>query len=157
MLSTINLFIIKRVQKFHKPCFLWTRFHISLSTGSLFVHFVCFSLFSDAINRYLIFEIFCGSWPQQLECFAWWFEVFFFWFRYICKALKTHLFGLVYSRQGTHFWVCITICRVRHGDSVTKPDYYYYYYLIIICISIWKVLINVLLWVHFVKCPIITH
>ena len=40
----------------------------------------------------------------------------------------THLFGLAYSRQGTHFWVCITFCRVRHGDSVTKPDYYYYYY-----------------------------
>ena len=35
---------------------------------------------------------------------------------------------LAYSRQSTHFWVCITFCRVRHGDSVTKPDYYYYYY-----------------------------
>ena len=68
------------------------------------------------------------QWPQQLECFACWFEVFLFWFRYICKALKTHLFGLAYSRQSTHFWVCITFCRVRHGDSVTKPDYYYYYY-----------------------------
>ena len=44
------------------------------------------------------------------------------------KHLKTHLFGLAYSRQSTHFWVCITFCRVRHGDSVTKPDYYYYYY-----------------------------
>ena len=44
------------------------------------------------------------------------------------KHLKTHLFDLAYSRQGTHFWVCITFCRVRHGDSVTKPDYYYYYY-----------------------------
>ena len=44
------------------------------------------------------------------------------------KHLKTHLFGIAYSRQGTHFWVCITFCRVRHGDSVTKPDYYYYYY-----------------------------
>ena len=44
------------------------------------------------------------------------------------KHLKTHLFGLAYSRQGTHFWVCITFCRVWHGDSVTKPDYYYYYY-----------------------------
>ena len=44
------------------------------------------------------------------------------------KHLKTHLFGLAYSRQGTHFWVCVTFCRVRHGDSVTKPDYYYYYY-----------------------------
>ena len=42
------------------------------------------------------------------------------------KHLKTHLFGLAYSRQSTHFWVCITFCRVRHGDSVTKPDYYYY-------------------------------
>ena len=31
------------------------------------------------------------------------------------------------SWHGSHFWVCITICRVRHGDSVTKPDYYYYY------------------------------
>ena len=44
------------------------------------------------------------------------------------KHLKTHLFGLAYSQQSTHFWVCITFCRVRHGDSVTKPDYYYYYY-----------------------------
>ena len=44
------------------------------------------------------------------------------------KHLKTHLFGLAYSRQGTHFWVCITFCRVRHGDSVTEPDYFYYYY-----------------------------
>ena len=44
------------------------------------------------------------------------------------KHLKTHLFGLAYSRQSTHFWVCITFCRVRHGDCVTKPDYYYYYY-----------------------------
>ena len=44
------------------------------------------------------------------------------------KHLKTHLFGLAYSRQSTHFWVCITFCRVRHGDSVTKPDCYYYYY-----------------------------
>ena len=42
--------------------------------------------------------------------------------------MKTHLFGLAYSRQSKHFWVCITFCRVRHGDSVTKPDYYYYYY-----------------------------
>ena len=79
-------------------------------------------------SDWLGFEIFCGGWPQQLECFACWFEVFLFWFRYICKALiKTHLFGLAYSRQSTHFWVCITFCRVRHGDSVTKPDYYYYY------------------------------
>ena len=31
---------------------------------------------------------FCGGWPQQLECFACWFEVFLFWFRYFCKALK---------------------------------------------------------------------
>ena len=47
------------------------------------------------------------------------------------RHLKTHLFGLAYSRQGTHFWVCITFCRVRHaghGDSVAKPDYCYYYY-----------------------------
>ena len=27
------------------------------------------------------------------------------------------------SWHGSHFWVCITICKVRHGDSVTKPDY----------------------------------
>ena len=49
------------------------------------------------------------------------------------KHLKTHLFGLAYSRQSTHFWVCITFCRVRHGDSVTKPDYYY---IIIIIITV---------------------
>ena len=32
--------------------------------------------------------IFCGGWPQQLEGFACWFEIFLFWFRYFCKALK---------------------------------------------------------------------
>ena len=30
------------------------------------------------------------------------------------------------SWHGSHFWVCITFCKVHHGDSVTKPDYYYY-------------------------------
>ena len=43
------------------------------------------------------------------------FDFFLFWFRYFCKAL---IFGLVYSRQGTHFWVCITFCRVRHGCTL---------------------------------------
>ena len=28
------------------------------------------------------------------------------------KHLKTHLFGLAYSRQSMHFLVCITFCRV---------------------------------------------
>ena len=41
------------------------------------------------------------------------------------KHLKTNLFGFTYSRQSTHSWVCITFCKVRHCDSVTKPDYYY--------------------------------
>ena len=31
--------------------------------------------------------------------------------------------------HGSHFRVCITFCKVRHGDSVTKPDYYYYYFI----------------------------
>ena len=31
-------------------------------------------------------------------------------------------FDLAYSRQATHFWVCITFCRVRHGDSHHSPD-----------------------------------
>ena len=30
------------------------------------------------------------------------------------------------SWHGSHFWVCITFCKVRHNDSVTTPDYYYY-------------------------------
>ena len=34
--------------------------------------------------------------------------------------------------QSTHFWVCITFCKVRHGDGVTKPDYYYYYYYLLL-------------------------
>ena len=39
------------------------------------------------------------------------------------------------SWHGSHFWVCITFCKVRHGDSVTKPDYnYYYYYWMHVCI-----------------------
>ena len=39
--------------------------------------------------------------------------------------------------------VCITICRVRHGDSVTKPDYYYYYYYHIhIWSEIWQMQIS---------------
>ena len=33
----------------------------------------------------------------------------------------------LFSWQGSHLWVCITFCEVRHGDSVTKPDYYYLY------------------------------
>ena len=40
---------------------------------------------------------------QQLECFACWFEVFLFGLDTFAKHLKTHLFGLAYSRQGTHF------------------------------------------------------
>ena len=44
----------------------------------------------------------------------------------ICKALKnTSTICFSVPRQGMHFWVCITICWVRHGDSVAKPDYYY--------------------------------
>ena len=42
------------------------------------------------------------------------------------------------SWHGSHFWVCITICRVHHGDSVTKQDYYYYYYyvsIVLVCHS----------------------
>ena len=42
----------------------------------------------------------------------------------VCHVL---LVGLL-SWHGSHFWVCIKFCKVRHGDSVTKPDYYYYYY-----------------------------
>ena len=31
------------------------------------------------------------------------------------------------SWHGSNFWACITtFSKVRHGDSVTKPDYYYY-------------------------------
>ena len=33
------------------------------------------------------------------------------------------------SWHGSHFWVCIKFCKVRQGDSVTKP----YYIIIIIC------------------------
>ena len=32
------------------------------------------------------------------------------------------------SWHGSYYWVCITFSKVRHSDSVTKPDYYYYYY-----------------------------
>ena len=28
-----------------------------------------------------------------------------------------------------HFWVCITFCKVQHGDSVTKSDYYYIFFI----------------------------
>ena len=35
------------------------------------------------------------------------------------------LVGLL-SWHGSHFWVRISFCKVRHGDSVTKPNYYYY-------------------------------
>ena len=36
---------------------------------------------------------------------------------YIISRVWTHLHGLAYSRQGTEFCVCITFCRVWHGDS----------------------------------------
>ena len=32
------------------------------------------------------------------------------------------------EREGRRKNDCITFCKVRHGDSVTKPDYYNYYY-----------------------------
>ena len=51
------------------------------------------------------------------------------------KYLKIHLFGLAYSRQGQHFWIYITFCRVRHDDSFTKPDNYYYYYILSIILT----------------------
>ena len=44
---------------------------------------------------------------------------------------NTLLIGLL-SWHDSHFWVCIKICKVRHGHggSVTKPDYYYYYFIV---------------------------
>ena len=36
------------------------------------------------------------------------------------------MYGWYLHWRGSHFWVCITFCKMRHGDSVTKPDYYYY-------------------------------
>ena len=38
-----------------------------------------------------------------------------------------------YTCHGSHSSVCITICLVRHGDSVTKPNYYYYLGQQIVC------------------------
>ena len=33
-----------------------------------------------------------------------------------------------YTTSAQRLYVRNRVCRVRHGDSVTKPDYYYYYY-----------------------------
>ena len=32
--------------------------------------------------------------------------------------------GILLSWHDSHFWVCITFCKVWRGDSVTEPDYY---------------------------------
>ena len=53
------------------------------------------------------------------------------------------------SWHGSHFWVCITFCRVRHGDSVTKPDYYYYYYYEILLIRYWSICPSVIQWIQY--------
>ena len=34
------------------------------------------------------------------------------------RRLKTHLFRKDFFWLGTHFWVCITFCRVRHNDRL---------------------------------------
>jgi len=39
-----------------------------------------------------------------------------------CKMVVV---GLL-SWHGSHFWVCITFCKVRNSNSITKLDYYYY-------------------------------
>ena len=57
------------------------------------------------------------------------------------------------SWHGSHFWVCITFCKVRHGDSVTKPDYYYYYYYYNISnIKLW-ILKTLTVWPHRISTP----
>ena len=55
--------------------------------------------------------------------------------KFWCRIHKNCLISLqswyqdsLLSWRGSHFWVCITFCKMRHGDSVTKPDYYYYYH-----------------------------
>ena len=44
----------------------------------------------------------------------------------------------------------LTFCKVRHGDSVTKPNYYYYYSIIIIWFG--ETLQNVVQIQDFVSC-----
>ena len=50
------------------------------------------------------------------------------------------------------FWVCITFCKVRHGDSATKPDCYYY--LLFLCIMAGVLcMFNCILWFFTVCSP----
>ena len=54
--------------------------------------------------------------------------------------------------------VCITLCKVRHGDSVTKPDYYYYYYYLVSHNRIGRgiAITSIAAWagiLTFVECP----
>ena len=36
----------------------------------------------------------------------------------------------LFSWQGSHFWVCIIICKVRQSDSVAKPNQLYYLFIL---------------------------
>jgi len=76
------------------------------------------TLLFRVIELRLGFVIHCSGWPRQLECFTRWFNLPLS-LETFAQHLKTHLFGSAYSQQSKPIWVCITFCKVRHGDSVT--------------------------------------
>ena len=44
------------------------------------------------------------------------------------KAPAEKVVNSLLSWHGSHYWFCITFCKVQHNDSVTKVQYYYFCY-----------------------------
>ena len=54
----------------------------------------------DFVDAPLVIQMLVALWNNVMSSFS---------LNTFAKHLKTHLFGLAYSQQGTHFWVCNNI------------------------------------------------
>ena len=61
------------------------------------------------------FEVFCCGWTKMLEQIAGWTQRFVGWSWDFRGTLENSLVQSWFFWLGTHFWVCITFCRVRYN------------------------------------------
>ena len=61
------------------------------------------------------FKVFCCGWSEMLEQIADWTQRFFGWSWDFRETLENTLVQSWFFWLGTHFWVCITFCRVRYN------------------------------------------
>ena len=61
------------------------------------------------------FKVFCCGWSEMLEQIAGWTQRFVGWSRDFRETLENTLVQSWFFWLGTHFWVCITFCRVRYN------------------------------------------